>query len=416
LSAATPLLEGILPGGAVRAGGDPVGGVLPEATVAPSSEAEVAEVLRAASAGGFGVVPVGGGTDLGPRPPRGPFVVLSTRALTALEGYEPADLTMSAGAGSTLQDIDALTGPHGQWLPFDPPHAPARTLGGIAASGARGPLASSYGPPRDHILGLTLVTGDGRVLRLGGRVMKNVAGFDLVRLTVGSRGTLGVVVAVSVRLFPRPARDLALVLRAPTLDDLVDAARAVATAPVVPASVVLVSAAAAATVDDPASATRPALVVRLHGAPEAVVADGARLQARVGRSVEPVEGAWAAALFTELRDHASTGEMVVRLSAPPAALGDALHAAFATPGVAAVAADVMAGRVRVAAAASAAALAGLSAAAERLGGSCLVERAPADILSDAVAPGGSARVAALSSALKERFDPRGVLSPGRFVA
>jgi glycolate oxidase FAD binding subunit len=420
---AADVLTGLLPDDEIQEGGTSIGGATPEATVSPRSVEEVVHVLRAASAAGLGVVPSGSGVDLGFVPPHRPFVVLSTAGMKGVEMYEPADLTLSARAGATLGDLAQVTGPHGQWLPFDPPFAPSRTLGGLAATGARGPLATSYGAPRDHILGLTLVTGDGRLLQLGGRVMKNVAGFDLVKLVVGSRGTLGVVVSVNVRLFPRPEREMALVLEADTPGELIAAARAVATAQVVPASAVLVSGPRAEVgVDAPGADASPTpgapslLVLRVHGAPETVAADAARLQAHVGRTFRIVQGAEAEALFTAIRDHAATGSVVIRMSALPTRIGDLVAGAEALGEPVQIVADPLAGRAR--AAVSAATTEDLGRVARMvgvLGGSFVLERAPAGthMPMPPSSPGG--RVATLARSLADRFDPQRVLWPGKAV-
>jgi glycolate oxidase FAD binding subunit len=417
---AADVLADLLPGDEVREGGTPVGGATPDATVAPSSVENVVEVLRTASRAGFGVVPSGNGTDLGPTPPTGPFVILSTAAMKGVEMYEPADLTLSVRAGSTLEELHEVTGRHGQWLPFDPPSAPSRTMGGLAATGVRGPLAASYGAPRDHILGLTLVTGDGRLLHLGGRVMKNVAGFDLVKLVVGSRGTLGVVVSVNVRLFPRPEREVALVLEATVPRELVAAARAVATAPVVPASMVLVSGPPEDTgsaADASSARTAPSLLVlRVHGAPESVAADSARLQAHAGRSFRVVEGAEALALFTAVRDHAVTDPLVVRLSALPTRFGDVLAGLEELGTFIRIAADPIAGTVRVSASgASTERLDRIARAAASVGGSCVLVRAPAGTGMPETGSPPNGRVATLARALADRFDPGRVLWPGKAV-
>jgi glycolate dehydrogenase FAD-binding subunit len=121
--------------------------------------------------------------------------------------YEPGDLTLTARAGTTLADIERATQPHGQWLPLDAFGPATATLGATLATASTGPLASSIGQPRDLALGITFVTGEGRLASGGGRVVKNVAGFDLVRLMVGAWGTLGVLVEATVRLRARPDAD-----------------------------------------------------------------------------------------------------------------------------------------------------------------------------------------------------------------
>lgn len=376
-----------------------VGGVTPSAVLAPGSVQEVAAVLRAAR--GVHLVPVGGRTHLGALQPLEPLIVLSTRRLAGVQAYEPADLTITAGAGTKMGVLTDALAAHGQWLPSDPPRAPERTLGGLAATGAAPPLWAGYGAFRDQVLGLTAVTGDGRVLQLGGRVMKNVAGFDLVRLMVGSRGTLGVIVSVCVRVFPRPAVDRFLVLRATSAEDLLPAARAVATAPLLPASAVLA---------EPEAGGAAALVVRLHGAPAAVDADRVRLERHANVRFEVVDGETAEHLAHRVRDHAFVSPLVLRLAALPSRLGETLAIARTMPH-AALLADVLAGRVRVGAPAvpprAVEWVGSCRRAIRELGGTLVIESAPPDVAAAAVATGSE--VADLAADLRASFDPWGVL-------
>jgi FAD/FMN-containing dehydrogenase len=128
---------------------------------------------------------------------------------------------VSVVAGTPLSEIDAALRPHGQFFAVRPPAGPGATVGGTIATGCAGPLQLGHGTPRDHVLGLQLVTGDGRVLDLGGRVVKNVAGYDLVRLLVGSRGSLGLITRAFLRLRPQPARDITAVFRSEAAEPLV---------------------------------------------------------------------------------------------------------------------------------------------------------------------------------------------------
>jgi len=162
---AAAALEGAFPDGTfeapVEADAWAVGGARPLGIASPGSVDELRQVLAGAARAGVGVVPLGGGTDRGCEAPSGPFVVLSTRRLAGIEDYEPADLTVTAAAGTTLGDLERALTERGQWLPVDPPHRLRRTLGGLVATGTAGPLGTTYGAPRDHVLGLTVVTGDG---------------------------------------------------------------------------------------------------------------------------------------------------------------------------------------------------------------------------------------------------------------
>jgi FAD/FMN-containing dehydrogenase len=140
-------------------------------------------------------------------PPADATNEVSTRELDHVAEYVPGDLTITVGAGMTLARLETITAEHGQWLTLDPYGSPEGTIGATIASASSGPLATGFGQPRDLVLGVEAVMGTGSVIRAGGRVVKNVAGFDLTRLLTGSRGTIGVITEVSLRLRARPAAD-----------------------------------------------------------------------------------------------------------------------------------------------------------------------------------------------------------------
>ena len=377
----------------------------PDAVVAPGSVEEMVELLAWAASAAVGVMPVGTGTHVWDRRPEGPYVALSTARLTGVEIYEPADLTLTAGAGTRMGELARVAGEHSQWLPFDPMDVPNRTLGGLAAAGLTGPLSSGYGHVRNHVLGMTVVCGDGRTLRLGGRVVKNVAGFDLIKPVVGSRGRLAVIVSLTARLFPLPAVDRVLVLEAPEPEELVQAARAVATAPTLPASVVVSSPTDAASM----------LLVRLHGARETVDADQRNLESHAGVSFAAKEGSQANALLAATRDAGAHADVLLRLSALPSQLGALLgligDASVGLHG--AVVADVNEGSVRVALSGvgteSAGVVQSVRSGAEALGGAVVVERCPVDADPAALSTSLSPAAREIGDGLKRVFDPSGVL-------
>jgi len=154
---------------------------------------------------------VGSGTWLDAGRPVVAAQQLSTRVVAGVVEYVPGDLVITVHAGTTLQEIAHETARHGQWLALDPYTSPdgvdVGTIGATIATASQGPLALGHGRARDLILGLSFITGNGTVVRAGGRVVKNVAGFDLVRLATGAWGTLGVISQVSLRLHARPAVD-----------------------------------------------------------------------------------------------------------------------------------------------------------------------------------------------------------------
>jgi len=373
-----------------------------EAVVRPATTEEVVEAVRWASANQLGVLPVGSGSRLWARPGGGRFIILATDRLAGFEIYEPADLTFTAKPGTRLADVNDTLGRHHQWLPFDPPSFPERTLGGLVASGESGPVATGYGELRSHVLGATLVCGDGRVLRLGGRVVKNVAGFDLLRPLVGSRGRLGVITSLCLRAFPVPAVDRLLVLQAGDVSELEAVTRAVRTAPVLPASVVLWAPAARL-------GGEAALFVRLQGAAPTVDADRETLERHAGVSFAAPED--AAAVREELRDRCADGPVSVRITVLPSRLFDALKAVRRCLGDVAIVADAYGGSARTETdAVDAPTVAALRGEVEALGGALVAHGAPVQSASGSQPV---SEVQELENGLERVFDPEGVLWPCR---
>ncbi|MBB1491749.1 MULTISPECIES: FAD-binding protein [unclassified Paracoccus (in: a-proteobacteria)] len=177
----------------------------------PETEAELAALIRAGR-GPLSII--GGGTRL--LPGEGQGTRLPTAALTGVTLYEPAALTLVARAGTPLAEIEALLASERQRLAFEPPPAPGSTIGGVIAANASGPRRVKDGAARDSLLGVRFVDGGGKIVSNGGRVMKNVTGYDLVKLMAGSRGTLGVLTEVSLKIQPIPPFSLTLAL--PELD------------------------------------------------------------------------------------------------------------------------------------------------------------------------------------------------------
>ena len=218
-----------------------VDGRAPEAVVLPASKEEVAAVLVVADEAQMPVIPWGGGTKMGiGAPPQRVGLVLALKRLSRLLEHEPGDLTATVQAGMTLGALQRELGARGQWLSLDPAHADEATLGGIVSSNAAGPRRHLYGACRDLVIGLTVVTATGALVKGGGKVVKNVAGYDLPKLFVGAFGTLGVVVEVTVKLRPRPDTDRMVVARFASLKEAGSAARAVMGSDLLPSALDLV--------------------------------------------------------------------------------------------------------------------------------------------------------------------------------
>jgi len=179
--------------------------VAPAVAVAPGSAEEVAAVLRFATGHDLTVIPAGGFArqGIGGIPER-VDLVLETRRLAALKHYDPGDLTLGAGAGMTLATLEGKLTANQQFLPVQSARPEVETVGGLLATAASSPLRHGYGGLRDYCIGVHFVTGDGRIAKGGGRVVKNVAGYDLMKLLIGSFGTLGVIVGANFKVFPRP--------------------------------------------------------------------------------------------------------------------------------------------------------------------------------------------------------------------
>jgi glycolate oxidase FAD binding subunit len=176
--------------------------------------------VQAAVREGARVLPRGGGTKTTLSAPRDGVTLLDLSGLSGIVEYEPAEFTFTALAGTRVADVAGLLAEHGQYLPFDPPLAEhGATLGGTVAAGLSGPERYRYGGLRDFILGVRYVDGEGQVVRAGGKVVKNSAGFDVPKLMVGSLGALGALVELTFKVFPRPEAYASLRLDCDRLED-----------------------------------------------------------------------------------------------------------------------------------------------------------------------------------------------------
>jgi glycolate oxidase FAD binding subunit len=191
-----------------------------ESSLAPADEREAGEIVREARARGEKLDIVGGGTRAAFGRPGEAARRLSTARLAGVVFHEPAEMTLCAEAGAPLAVVEAALAAHGQMLPFEPidhralyASAGEPTVGGLVATNASGPRRISAGAARDSLIGLRLVNGRGEAIKSGGRVMKNVAGLDLVKLNCGALGTLGLVTQATFKLLPKPQAEATIVLR-----------------------------------------------------------------------------------------------------------------------------------------------------------------------------------------------------------
>jgi glycolate oxidase FAD binding subunit len=223
-------------------GADQVDGCAPLAVLEPSNAATLAEMLGWANAQRLAVVPRGAGTKLqwGAAPHR-VDVVLSTACLNAPVDHCAGDLTATVPAGASLAAVNQIIGRERQWLPLDPAASDRATIGGIIATNDSGPRRQRHGTPRDLIIGVEMALVDGRTAKAGGRVVKNVAGYDLGRLLCGSFGTLAVITTATFKLTPSAPASRTIVAAARHARGLTDLALAIAAAPLTPSAIELQS-------------------------------------------------------------------------------------------------------------------------------------------------------------------------------
>ena len=190
-----------------------IDGKAPETVVYPASIAEVSRLLKEANDHGRAISPVGHGAflHLGGVPKRYERALCTTELNTIVD-YQPTDMTITVGAGMSLAQLQAILGENGQWLPLDPPCPERATVGGVIAANLNGPARFSQGTVRDFLIGIKVVRADGTLIKGGGQVVKNVAGYDLPKLYCGSFGTLGVIVEATFMIRPRPEAQTTLAL------------------------------------------------------------------------------------------------------------------------------------------------------------------------------------------------------------
>ena len=260
--------------------------------VSPGSIDEVCEVLKLASSEGWTVLPAGAMTwlDVGLRSRR-THIVVSTGRLNRIIAHEPADLVAVTEAGVTLKNFNDALRQKGQWLPLDPPHHGSATIGGVVASGLGGAQQFGYGAPRKHVIGMKVVLADGKLIKVGGRVVKNVAGYDLCKLFTGSYGTLGVIVEVNFKLRPLPF-ETRTVMSWGQREDLLAGAQRVIDARLFPVAVELLSKPLASEAQ-PSDEKDKVLLIRFAGSRTGVIEQSTQaveLLGKDGLRLKPLAG------------------------------------------------------------------------------------------------------------------------------
>jgi glycolate oxidase FAD binding subunit len=395
---------------------DAVDGVEPRAVVEPGSAAELARVLSYAGEGALSVSPRGGGTklDWGNAPQR-VDLVLSTRRLDSVIEHAWGDMTATVGAGCTVGRFQSVLAEQGQRLAVDPLWPARATVGGILATNDGGALRAAFGSLRDQVIGVTIALADGTVAKSGGRVVKNVAGYDLPKLLTGSLGTLGVICEATFRLYPLPREERTLSFSAPAVDVMNRLVLAVLDSPLVVTGLQICA-------DECTPA--PTVNVRLEGAREANESQERRLVelGRVAgvRRVDAPLRAWEA---RERVWHGETPALVCKFSVLPTGLGGFCDLARE------VASSLSLGWIIVAQALGVGllrleggdeerlviAIKRLRSDVEKMQGSLVVLHCPPAVKARVDVWGDVGDALPLMRRVKAQFDPAGMLNPGRFV-
>ena len=419
-----------------------VEGRTPEAAVFPGSLDEVCAVVELAAGAEIPIVAWGGGTAAAvgtPIAPARPGIVLGLARLNRLVEHEPGDLTATAEAGTMVAALQTALRARGQWLSLDPPEPDRATLGGVMAANASGPRRHLYGTARDLVIGMTVVTADGAVVRAGGKVVKNVAGYDLPKLFVGSYGTLGIVVDVTVKLRPLPDRERLVGVRFERLKDAAAAARAVTASDLIPNALELLDVEAARALEATSAAAptlpaAPTLVVGFDGLGEQVDWQCAELATLLGPlgavGIQPLSAeAWVRLAHAAPAAFGGTPAALMRLSVLPAQVGEVMDqaavaararglacACSAHAGVGVVIAALFSDHESQELTRVVATLADWRGIARGSGGHAVLESAPLAVKSQVPAWDDAGAAGRIMQRIKAQLDPQNLLNPGRFVA
>ena len=411
-----------------------IGDFVPLAVARPSSADEVAGIMRWANRSGVAVYPVGGRTftQMGNAPAR-PGIALDLSGLNRILDFQPSDLTVSVETGVTIAQLDAALEQDGKHVPISAPLTRSATVGGTLATGVSGPLRSAYGLPRDWLIGVTVAGADGTQTKAGGKVVKNVTGYDLNRLYTGSLGTLAVITDATFKLAPAPAEWAVIVAAFSDIETAAGAAENLQSQHFAPLGLHVLTGDAAERIAT-AMAGNAFVVAVQGGRPVSMtrrVNDTVALWDPAADSVHVARDAEATALIEALTDLPASAEtpptLCVRINAQPSALRDVLAFSTAAPGnlpTPSVTADVGFGGGRLLwwddlndldPALVANELKRIQSTAAALGGGAIVERCPAFVgaLIDVWGPQPSGMD--IMRRLKAQFDPNSILNPGRFI-
>jgi glycolate oxidase FAD binding subunit len=387
----------------------------------PGSAEEVAECLGICSEFDASVIPAGLMTWLEcGNPVRRGDVVLSLERMSRILEYSPSDLTVTVEAGLTLSELNAVANRERQWLPFDPPGFTAASVGAIAACASSGALRAGFGTPRDYTLGLKLAHADGTQSKSGGRVVKNVAGYDMNKLYVGSFGTLAILTELTFKLRPLPESVITLMVSSSDRESLIELAARVHASELQPASIFLTGRLFADSLG--LSKGEDALLIRFMESEAAVKhqTDWITRSIDEGQELAVLDEATSERVWKLVADLDQQAGNACKISVPVSAASAVFDRSLKTVPECVATADLAAGIIRIAFDAENESaidfVMRLRADASTAGGVLFIERAASAVRQQADAWGDVGATISLMRSIKEKFDPQSLLNPGRFVA
>jgi glycolate oxidase FAD binding subunit len=406
----------------------PVDELIPRHVVRPSSVAELSEVVRSANLDGLSIISWGGGSQMGfGNLPERYDVAVDLTGIDEVLRYDPDDMTMSVQAGCRVLDLNEMLGEHRQVLPVDAASPSKATIGGLTAVGVSGPRRLGYGPLRDLIIGMSVMSVDGVVAKAGGQVVKNVTGFDMMRLHHGALGALGIIISVNLKVIPKPQSERTVVATFKTLDQVDAAAKAVVQSQLGVTALVITNPGASSETTGVNDGLW-AIAARCEAPPSAVVRQAERVTEFIHSDAESVlteesteesEGRWDS-ICQALDQRGDSPDLAVRLGIAPsklATVGNTLqevvadHGGRVTLDYGSGLAYVRVSRDKV----SDAQLSSFYGSIVSHGDHAAAMTAPVSLKRNVDVFGGPAAGFSMIEALKTTFDPNRILNAGRSI-
>ncbi len=409
-----------------------IDGSTPRTVETPETINDLARIVASAAKENAAIIPWGGGTmqHLG-NAPRRYDIAIDLTPLNCVVEYAPDDLTITVDAGATIAAIQTELTQHNQFLPLDPPLPARATIGGTLATNANGPLRLRYGPARDFTLGMSVVNAEGKITKSGGKVVKNVAGYEMAKLNIGAFGTLGIISQVTFKVYPKPPEQITLVAAFNNLTRACKTVRALWNLTTAPLAIEILDTKLAKALGFKAQAKDLIVAARFGGTK--TIVDAASLKSgntarnNEALSIEVIagEGPWQkiADLPVRIRDAHPIGTSL-RISLPPSQLKATIEkitertkaigidafefCAHTATAVMYVAFDADEGKMVEA-------IKHLRWALAPLDAHLIVEHAPRAVKEKISVWGDPGVEHFIAQRLKEKFDPQWILNPGRFV-